>query len=161
MKKSFRPTIFVLVVALFALLAKAYHASPVAWQPQIKLVGFSNLPGSFVSPQVIYADSERIFAGSFQGDLFILERDRAANFPLIQTLHFGSPLSAVRGDETHVYVAGRDGNLYILSKTWPIQLVQSMSLSSYGLNSLDIEDRSLYVAKGQATMTVADDRVYL
>ncbi len=53
-----------------------YEAGANVLRPELKLVSSLNLPGSFVSSQSIYADAERIFAASFQGDLFVLERDR-------------------------------------------------------------------------------------
>jgi hypothetical protein len=151
--------LFVMVGTLT--MATPYEATDIPWKPEIKLVAMANLPGSFVSSQAIYADSERIFAGSYQGDLFVLERDRQANFPWIQTIQVGAPLTAVRGDEDNVYVASRDGNLYVFSKTWPLQLVQLVPLSSYGLAALEIVGPSVYVAKGQSAMTASKNRLYI
>src|SRR5437016_4440624 len=54
----------------------SYEAGANVLRPELKLARSLNLPGSFVSSQSIYADAERIFAASFQGDLFVLERDR-------------------------------------------------------------------------------------
>ena len=142
-------------------LASSSDIAPKPWQPQINLISSIKLQGSFVSPQAIYADSERIYAGSYQGYLFILERDRQAGFPIIQTIEFGSPLTAVRGDEDHLYVASRDGNLYVASKTWPIRFFHASSLSSYGLGALEVVGPDVYVAKGQAAMTASNQHLYL
>src|SRR6516225_1605710 len=106
---------FVFVLCANPLVAQ-YHAGILNRSPQLTLIGAANLPGSFVTAQSIYADNERIFASSYQGDLFILERNRDAGFPLIQTIHLNASLSAVAGDDHNVYVSGRDGNLYVFSK---------------------------------------------
>ncbi|HEY2383257.1 MAG TPA: WD40 repeat domain-containing protein [Terriglobia bacterium] len=119
------------------------------------------MQGSFLTGQSIYADNERIFAASYQGDLFILERNREEGFPLIQTIHLPSPLTAVTGDGNNVYVSSRDGNLYVFSKTWPVQAVRSMSLSQEGLASVALADNKLYVATGQASMAISNDHIYL
>jgi hypothetical protein len=128
---------------------------------EIKPIGLAKLPGSFVSPQAIYADEQRIYACSYQGDLFILERERRRNFPWVQSIHFNTPLTAVHGDEDHLYVTGRDGNLYVLAKTWPVRLLKSISLSNYGLASVQAIGKNVYVALGQASMTVSDRYLYL
>ena len=62
MRKSSKVGIvFLIGLTAVALPVKSYDARSTSWQPQIKLVGSAKLPGSFVSPQVIYADAERIF----------------------------------------------------------------------------------------------------
>jgi len=130
-------------------------------RPELKLARSLKLPGSFVSSQSIYADAERIFAASFQGDLFILERDRQAGYSLLETIHLGGRLTAVRGDEENVYITGSEGNLYRFSKTWPARLLQATPLSNYGLNALHVAGQDLYVAKGQAVMTASADRLFV
>jgi hypothetical protein len=153
------------VVFLFLLCANPlvaqYHAGTLSWSPQLELVGASRLQGSFVTGQSVYADNERIFATSYQGDLFILERNRAKGFPLIQTIHLNAPLTAVVGDDHNVYVSSRDGNLYLFSKTWPVQSAGSMALSQGGLASVGLVDKNVYVAIGQASMAISNDYVYL
>jgi hypothetical protein len=138
-----------------------YEAGANVLRPELKLVRSLNLPGSFVSSQSIYADAERIFAASYQGDLFVLERDRQAGYSLLETIHFGAPLTAVRGDEDNVYIAGTDGSLYRFSKTWPIRFLQVTPLSNYGLNALHVTGQDLYVAKGQAVMTAYAERLFI
>ena len=138
-----------------------YEAGANVLRPELKLARSLNLPGSFVSSQSIYADAERIFAASFQGDLFVLERDRQAGYSLLETIHLGSRLTAVRGDEDNVYIAGTDGNLYRFSKTWPVSLQQVTPLSNYGLNALYVAGQDLYVAKGQAVMTASAQRLFV
>src|SRR5258706_16476566 len=89
-------------IVVFAL-STPHHAADTLWRPQLNLVTTGTLPGCFVSAQAIYADTERIFVASFQGDLFVLERDRFNDFPRIQTVTLGSPLTAIRGDDDTIY----------------------------------------------------------
>jgi hypothetical protein len=134
---------------------------PNVWAPQLKLIGSVNLPGSFVSPQMVYADTERIFVCSTQGDIFVLDRDRETNFQLIQTINLGVPLTAVRGNKDRLFVTSKNGSLYTFLKRWPVQLEQTVQLSNYGLNSLQVTGRNVYVAKGQGSMIATPDRIYL
>ena len=127
----------------------------------VKLVSSVTLPGAFVSTKAVYADSERVYLGSFQGDLFVLKRDQTAGFPQLQTVHLGSPLTAVRGNRDTIYVTSRDGTLYVFAKSWPLQLVRSTQLSSYGLTSLEVLDDDVYLAKGQAAMAASKTSLYL
>jgi hypothetical protein len=154
-----------LVISLLGILATTASIraaeTPNAWEPQLKLIGSVNLPGAFVSPQMVYADSERIFACSAEGDLFVLERDRETNFQLIQTIHLGVPLTAVRGNKDRLFVTSRTGALYTFLKTWPLQPEQSVPVSNYGLSSLQVTSSNVYVAKGQGSMIATDDRIYL
>jgi hypothetical protein len=110
---------------------------------------------------MVYADSERIFVCSAEGDLFVLERDRETNFQLIETIHLGAPLTAVRGNKDRLFVTSRTGALYTFLKTWPLQLEESVPLSNYGLSSLQVTSKHVYVAKGQGSMIATDDRIYL
>src|SRR6516162_5165668 len=142
-------------------LVREYHAAPLFWHPRLTLIGTANLQGSFLTGQSVYADNQRIFASSYQGDLFILERNRDEGFPLIQTIHLNAPLSAVAGDDHHVYVSSRDGNLYVFSKTWPVRCVGSIALSQAGLASVGLAGNNVYVATGQASMAVSNDYIFL
>jgi hypothetical protein len=143
------------------LLTIASVASATTRQPEVRLVSLAKLPGSFVAPQTIYADFERVFACSYQGDVFVLERDRQNDFPWIQTINLGTPLTAVRGDDEYLYVTSRNGNLFVFAKTWPVQLVYSVPLSNYGLGAVEVVGTNVYVAKGQAAMTASRNRLYL
>ncbi len=162
MKRIFVASI-VLSVNMMSLAGQtsSYEAGANVRRPELKLAGWLTLPGSFVSSESIYADAERVFAASYQGDLFILERDRQAEYPLLETIHLGAQLTAVRGDEDNVYVAGADGNLYRFLKTWPVRLVQVTPLSYYGLNGVNVVGQDLYVAKGQAAMTASAARLFV
>lgn len=140
---------------------RRYQAATLSWSPQLNLIGTANLQGSFLTGRSVYADDTRIFASSYQGDLFILERNRDKGFPLIQTIHLGTPLTAVTGDARNVYVSGRDGNLYVFSKSWPLQAVGPVPLSHEGLASVALAGNNLYVAMGQAAMAVSNDHIYI
>src|SRR5689334_821972 len=105
MKSRYRVSlVFLISFALASLLTRSSDAMTTPWIPEIRLIGSANLPGSFVSSQMVYADTERIFACSSQGDLFVLDRDRATNFELLQTIHLGAPLTAVRGNRSKLFV---------------------------------------------------------
>src|SRR5262249_37308084 len=94
-------TTFVAICLVSIFLRGVAAGTPFDWWPGLRLTQTISLPGSFVTSQAVYADDERIFAGSYQGDLFVLERNREHEFPLLQTLHIGSPLAAVLGDSTN------------------------------------------------------------
>ena len=161
MKLLSRAQAILVLTVCFALLPKSI-ATAHAWLPVVRLVAAARLPGSFVSRQVIYADSDRIFLGSFQGDLFVLRRDRKAHFPLLQTIHMESPLTGIRGDDKNVYVTSQNGILYVFTKTWPLgPPIQSMQLSPYGLASLEVIGNNVYVAKGQAAMAASHASLYI
>jgi hypothetical protein len=160
MKRVYCSVIFLVSIIATAGLIKASEARN-AWRPELKLIGSVNLPGAFVSPQMVYADPERIFVCSADGDLFVLDRDRETNFQLLETIHIGTPLTAIRGNEDRVFVTSRNGNLYSFLKTWPLQREQSVLLSSYGLSSLQVTSDNVYVAKGQGSMIATRDRIYL
>jgi PQQ-like domain len=129
---------------------------------QVRLLDTARLPGSFVTSQSIYADSERIFLCSYQGDLFVLARDRSEDFPLIQTVHLNSPLTSVRGDDNKVYVTSRDGTLYVFDKAWPtIHQTAAFTLSNYGLAALEVVGGHVYAAKGQAAMAGSESNLYI
>jgi hypothetical protein len=152
----------ILMLSICATPLSTSIATGQSWKPAIKLTGAARLPGSFVSRQAIYADADRIFLCSFQGDLFVLRRDSKAHFPLLQTIHVGFPLTAIRGDDKNIYVSSRNGTLYIFTKTWPIGApIQSMQLSQYGLATLEVIGDSVYVAKGQAAMAASNSNLYI
>lgn len=160
-------TTFTATVSIGAMdLAGNAQTSNTVWSfatqpPQISLEASVSLAGSFVSSQAVYADAERIYLCSYQGDLFVLQRDRKSHFPLIQTISFESPLRAVSGDANYIYIANSNGSLDIYIKTWPLQFVRSVSLSSDGLSAVQVVGKNIYVAKGQSAMTATGSRLYL
>jgi hypothetical protein len=133
----------------------------VSQSPQISLVSSVRINGSFLYPQAVYADSERIYLCSYQGDLFVLQRDRETNFALLQTISIGAPLASVLGDRENIYVSSRNGNLYVFRKTWPLQFLRSVELSNYGISALAVVGANVYAAKGQASMAATESRLYL
>lgn len=142
-------------------LTASYPAADLVTRPEVRLLHTPKLPGSFLSPQTIYADSERIYACSFQGDIFVLERDRRSSFRELERIKIGSPLTGISGDAQNVYVSSSDGNLYVFAKTWPLQFVQAVTMSYYGLSSVQTAGSSVYVGKGQAALAASADTVYV
>jgi hypothetical protein len=128
---------------------------------QIRIAAVLTLPASFVSSQTVYADADRIYLSSYQGTLFVVQRDRKSNFPVIQTISFGAPLTSIRGDVHNVYIASANGYLYLYKKTTPLQLVQAIPLSNYGLSSVQVVGTEVFVAKGQSAMAATETRLYL
>lgn len=110
------------------------------------------IPGSFLQDQAVFADGDRIYLASYEGTLFVLARDRFADFPLIQTVVLKTRLTAVRGDQKNIYVSTGDGQLMIFSKTFPLRQVKTISLSDFGLNSLAVLENQVYVSKGQVEL---------
>src|SRR6266550_198444 len=121
-----------------------------------------HLEGSMLTAQSVYADETRIYLATVQGTLFVLGRDRAANFPLLESIQYTSALYAVRGDAQNVYVAAGDGNLLVYRKDPRLALVQTLPLAANSLSSLTVTDDRVFVAIGlSARFAVNDVRVYL
>lgn len=136
---------------------------PAQGDTTIRLVSARNrIAGSMLGNQAVYADEARIYLASFQGKLFVLVRSRAANFPLLQVVQDTIfPLTAVRGDATFLYVTSVDGALRVYRKGHLLALVATVPLSRFGLNSLALRGKNLYVAKGQAQLAVDANCLYL
>jgi hypothetical protein len=115
--------------------------------------------GSFTGPRSMYADRERIYLGSAQGSLFVLARDRAADFPIVQTIKLGVPINAVRGDAERLYVATPDG-LWVFAKGPSLTPVTTRALSTY-LGTVEVFEDKLYVTVGQAELALDHDHLYL
>jgi hypothetical protein len=49
----------------------------------------------------------------------------------------------------------------VFAKTWPVQLLYSVPLSSYGLAAVEVVGTNVYVAKGQAAMTASKNHIFL
>ena len=147
------------VVVLFGVLLSL--PSPANAQTSLALVSArDHLEGGMTSPQSVYADETRIYLATVQGTLFVLSRDRAANFPVIQTIPYTSALHAVRGDAQNVYVAAGDGNLLVYSKYPALALIRVIPLATYALSSVVVTDDRVFV--GLSTVFAASDlHVYL
>jgi hypothetical protein len=136
-----------------------------AGQTSLALVSArDHIEGSMLTAQSVYADETRIYLATVQGTggtLFVLSRDRAANFPVLESIPYTSGLYAVRGDSQHVYVAAGDGTLLVYRKDPQLTLVQTSPLATYFIGSLAITDNSVFVGIGLSTFAVNDSRVYL
>ncbi|MEX2147519.1 MAG: Calx-beta domain-containing protein [Candidatus Rokuibacteriota bacterium] len=125
----------------------------------------AGIEGAVLLPQTVYADASNIYISTSGvpagGRLYVLRRDRAADFPVVEQLDFEVALGAVRGDATHLYVAGRDGVLYIYRKTSPLSLVTSIPIADLQLVGLDVVDNRIYVAVGQAHVAADAGHVYV
>jgi hypothetical protein len=138
-------------------------AATSAVKPHLRLVSArDHIEGSFLGSQSVYADESRIYLASFQGRLFVLARNPSANFPVLQVIE-DTPfsLTAVRGDRKNIYTTSNDGNLRVYRKTFPLQPVKTVPLSTYGLSSLVIKNNAVYVGKGQSHLNADQQHVYL
>jgi hypothetical protein len=90
----------------------------------------------------------------------VLARDRAANFPVIQTIDVGAQITAVRGDADRLYLTAPDGQLRIYAKETPLRLVATRSFSTYLGAVIDFGDK-LYLGVGFAELAVDRDRLYV
>jgi hypothetical protein len=159
MRKWSHPfTVFLCISS--ALLSLVASAGP---QVSLRLVSARNhIEGGFLGNQAVYADDRRIYLASFTGDLFVLSRDRAADFPVIEIVHDTSrALTAVRGDQKYIYVASSDGNLRVYRKGEPLLLVHTIPLSGFGLGNLARADGDVYAARGFAHVAASQQYLYL
>src|ERR1051325_3591341 len=131
--------------------------------PQLRLVSArDHIEGSFVVSGAVCADQDRIYLASFQGTLFILARDRDANFPLIQTIHdTDAALTGVRVNEDFLFVSSVDGHLRIYRKQFPLRLTDDLQLSEIGLSTVELLDESAVLGRGEATLAVNERRLFL
>ncbi len=130
--------------------------------PKLALVSArDNITGSFTTSQSVYATQSYIYLASSQGTLFVLKRSKSENFPLVEQVNIGSPLTSVRGYGSKLFVASMDGYLRQYSTTNPLTLVRSVQVSSYGLSAIAITNNTVYVAKGQTSLAVDSSNLYL
>src|SRR2546423_8578165 len=151
----------VLLLGLLLSLPSAVNAG----QTSLALVSArDHIEGSMLTAQSVYADETRIYLATVQGTvgtLFVLSRDRAANFPVLESIPYTSGLYAVRGDSQYVYVAAGDGTLLVYRKDPQLTLVQTIPLATYFIGSLAITANSVFVGIGLPTFAVNDSRVYI
>jgi hypothetical protein len=135
-----------------------------AGPPNLRLVSArDHLEGSFTTGKMLHADANRIYLASFEGDLFVLARDRASNFPLLQVIHHPvhAFLSGVTGDDDNVYVTSFDGRLRVYRKTTPLQLVRTVEVASFQLGGAEVVGTDLYVSRGTHAWTADLDHVFV
>lgn len=146
--RSYREVIVYFSACLMAVITMFVRTSHAA--PLLSLVSErDHIEGSFLVQQSVYADADRIYLGSYQGQLFVLARDRAANFPIIQTIQIGPPLTAVRGNEQYVFISCGDGKVRVYRKEHPMLThVTDISVVDYRIGELGIFGDDLYVVAG-------------
>jgi hypothetical protein len=151
--------IVVLLFASLLWLPSTAHAG----QDSLALVSArDHIAGGMLTAQSVYADQTRIYLATVQGTLFVLGRDRAANFPLLESIQYTSALYAVRGDAQNVYVAAGDGNLLVYRKDPQLTLIQTLPLAANALSSVAVTDDRVFVAIGLSTrFAVNGSRVYM
>lgn len=159
MSFNFRSGLTIYLLAVFASVLAFTQLDKAEAQPTLKLVSArDNIEGAFLIEESIYADKDRIYLASYQGKLFVLARDRASNFPIIQLIHEdNSILTAVTGDEENVYVTTRNGTLRIYKKEDTfLRLVSTLTNLAWGLNSVKSYGDSIFIGTGYASIAVDD-----
>lgn len=120
------------------------------------------LPGGFVGNQAVYADHERIYLGSYQGQLYVLARDLVNDFPVMETLNYPASVTGVLGDDNNLYVIMGSGQMVTYRKTFPLQFVKMVQLPGYtGVESISLVQGLVYVSMGQGEMVADENRVFL
>lgn len=152
----------VILVILFALIL-SLQRTEAQGQTKIQLVSArDHIDGSFLGSQAIYADRDRIYLASYQGELYVLARDRSTDFPVLEVVRVSDlPLRAIGGDSRYLYVTSADGTLRIYRKERPLVLIGSVRASDYELNSLALIGPKVYVSAGQASLAADSDHVYV
>lgn len=146
----------------FVLVVLAVSSCFVKAQPSLLtfVSAIDHIPGSFLGDQAVYADHDRIYLGSGQGQLFVRARDRVNNFPSVETITFGVPVVSVLGDNQNLLVLTLDGRLWTFCKSHPLQFVKVTQLPGYGAESITLLEGQTYVSTGQSEMEVDHDKVY-
>jgi hypothetical protein len=146
------------LLSVFVLVLVAKEAD--AWQAILELVSArDHIEGSFTTNHAVYADQDRIYLASAQGKLFVLARDRSADFPLVETIQTSTaPLIGVRGDRRRLYVVDFSGVLRVYRKDNPLVLVSTKALSTFA-ESMALRGGNLYISGGG--LAVDETHVYL
>lgn len=145
--RSYLISCFYTFIAIFAF----RHAAEA--QPQLKLVSArDNIEGAFLIQQSVYADKDRIYLAAHDGKLFVLARDRANNFPLIQLIQEDSvPLKTITGDDEYIYVTLTNGYFRKYKKNKPyLQLWATRRVVDSPLSTVQIAGDSLFFSSGGA-----------
>src|SRR5207248_2261025 len=107
-----------------------------------------HIEGSFLGNHAVYADHDRIYLASARGTLFVLARDRSADFPLLETIQTSTaPLVGVRGDRRRLYVVDSSGVLRVYRKDNPLVLVSTTALSTFA-ESMALGGGNIYISTG-------------
>src|SRR6266404_3669283 len=116
----------------------------------------------------VYADADRIYVGGTKADLatgrlYVLARDRARDFPVVETLDFPQVIRTVLGDDTYLYVLEFD-TVHVYRKTSPLSLVTSFvppAPHAGGTSGIAIVGDRLYVGIAQARVNADARHIYL
>jgi hypothetical protein len=130
--------------------------------PVLRLISArDHIEGSFTIGKMLHADDARIYLASAQGRLFVLDRDRASNFPLLQVVQHPAGLTGVIADQDNVYVTGFDGQLRVYGKTLPLQLARTERVAAFQLGGARVVDSDLYVSRGSFAWNVDRQHVFM
>jgi hypothetical protein len=135
--------------------------------PGLALVSMRTLPAHFLLPHTITADDTRIYVAGVvttgNCELFVLARDRAADFPLLQTIALpscGLGVAGIESDATDVRVATKDGKVYDYAKAAALTLRSTYALTPYAEEAA-WSGNDLILSEGTGTVAASPTRVFV
>jgi hypothetical protein len=133
--------------------------------PRLALVSArDHIEGCFLVKDSLWADATRIYLASrCTPRVFVLARDRASNFPVVEVVETGtfSP-AAMTGAGGRLFVAMQDGTIRVY-RTDPVLTLESTIAvpGAFSFVSLDVTGGALYVGVNQAFVAVDESHVYV
>jgi hypothetical protein len=122
----------------------------------------NNINCSMTTSRSVWASSTKIFLGCADGSLYVLSRNEAANFPVIDHRHMDSGITAIRGDSNYLFITTVDGTLLKYNHAADVLVTfnASRTLSSFRLATLEVYDNKIYVLAGQGGLAVDSRNIY-
>lgn len=152
-------SMIVVALVLVAVVAFAEPKKTKGKTPTFSLVAAKNLPGNFLGAGAVCVAKTRIYAVSYQGELFVLDRTKK-DYPVVEQLQVTTlPLESVSCNGKEIFITSLDGRLYVLDASTLMPL-SANSYSDYGLNSL-VVDTGILVSRGQGELTADSTHVFL
>jgi hypothetical protein len=124
-----------------------------------------HIPGNFLVRHAITADAQRIYlASTSSGKLFVLARDRAADFPLLQTVEVPNPglgLISVMADDDHVRVTTFTGEVVVYAKGPSLTFESRQTLAPRGSTDAVWSGNQVIIADGIGSVAANSTRVWI
>ncbi|MBI4509568.1 MAG: hypothetical protein HY698_08015 [Deltaproteobacteria bacterium] len=123
-----------------------------------------HIDGAFLTPATVAADATRIYLASRgNGKLFVLARDRAAGFPLVETIEGdGTRLTSITNLDQELLVTTETGVVRVYRKGSPLTLVTTQAIAPRGFSSHGAwTGNTLLVGDGSAAMAGNSSTVFV
>jgi hypothetical protein len=125
----------------------------------LELVEAIYVPDAVPGSRAVYADANRVYAAGYSGTLWVLSR--SPGFSIVAEIVLSdTPLSAVRGNASTVFVSSMDGFVYAVSKN-TLQVVGAEEISFNLTSGLDIYGGNIFAGVGGISFAVNDRYVFL